>query len=573
MSEEKYIVSALKYRPSSWDTIVGQENIAKTLQQAIESDQLAQAYLFCGPRGVGKTSTARLFAKAINLKHDPELEDFSYNIYELDAASNNQVDDIRNLNDQVRIPPQKGKYKVYIIDEVHMLSQSAFNAFLKTLEEPPPHAVFILATTEKHKIIPTILSRCQVYDFHRISIADMVQHLQQIAEKESVKIELEALHVIAEKADGALRDALSCFDLMVNFCEGDISYKKVIQNLNILDHDYYFKLVDMMVENKIHDTLLLFAEILSKGFDGKLFISGMATHLRSLMMSKDERTLQIMDYSNDLKQKFAKQANVLDAQDITQMLTLLSETEVNYKSSQNQRLLIEVVLMQLCSIKDLKKKANSIAILPPNFIDLEHSSPVAQKVEVSSVKEHPKIEKQNSQETKEENLTKIITPRKSSTIKKRSLTSSISGLRKQFNEIEEKVHKDEQELIKSNSKFSSRLLEEKWMNFAETRKKEGKMGLYTTLSKTSPVLSNDFLVEFHLDSEVQKMELQNETQSLLDFLRKELNNGSIQLKLHVSALENQKISQLTSRERFFQMAEKNPDLHLFKEEFDLDIEY
>ena len=573
MSEEKYIVSALKYRPSSWDTIVGQENIAKTLQQAIESDQLAQAYLFCGPRGVGKTSTARLFAKAINLKHDPELEDFSYNIYELDAASNNQVDDIRNLNDQVRIPPQKGKYKVYIIDEVHMLSQSAFNAFLKTLEEPPPHAVFILATTEKHKIIPTILSRCQVYDFHRISIADMVQHLQQIAEKESVKIELEALHVIAEKADGALRDALSCFDLMVNFCEGDISYKKVIQNLNILDHDYYFKLVDMMVENKIHDTLLLFAEILSKGFDGKLFISGMATHLRSLMMSKDERTLQIMDYSNDLKQKFAKQANVLDAQDITQMLTLLSETEVNYKSSQNQRLLIEVVLMQLCSIKDQKKKANSIAILPPNFIDLEHSSPVAQKVEVSSDKEHPKIEKQNSQETKEENLTKIISPRKSSTIKKRSLTSSISGLRKQFNEIEEKVHKDEQELIKSNSKFSSRLLEEKWMNFAETRKKEGKMGLYTTLSKTSPVLSNDFLVEFHLDSEVQKMELQNETQSLLDFLRKELNNGSIQLKLHVSALENQKISQLTSRERFFQMAEKNPDLHLFKEEFDLDIEY
>ena len=573
MSEEKYIVSALKYRPSSWDTIVGQENIAKTLQQAIESDQLAQAYLFCGPRGVGKTSTARLFAKAINLKHDPELEDFSYNIYELDAASNNQVDDIRNLNDQVRIPPQKGMYKVYIIDEVHMLSQSAFNAFLKTLEEPPPHAVFILATTEKHKIIPTILSRCQVYDFHRISIADMVQHLQQIAEKESVKIELEALHVIAEKADGALRDALSCFDLMVNFCEGDISYKKVIQNLNILDHDYYFKLVDMMVENKIHDTLLLFAEILSKGFDGKLFISGMATHLRSLMMSKDERTLQIMDYSNDLKQKFAKQANVLDAQDITQMLTLLSQTEVNYKSSQNQRLLIEVVLMQLCSIKDQKKKANSIAILPPNFIDLEHSSPVAQKVEVSYDKEKPKIEKQNSQETKEENLTKIITPRKSSTIKKRSLTSSISGLRKQFNEIEEKVHKDEQQLINSNSKFSSRLLEEKWMNFAETRKKEGKMGLYTTLTKTSPVLSNDFLVEFHLDSEVQKMELQNETQSLLDFLRKELNNGSIQLKLHVSALENQKISQLTSRERFFQMAEKNPDLHLFKEEFDLDIEY
>ena len=358
MSDEKYMVSALKYRPQSWDSIVGQHNIAKTLQQAIQSDHLAQAYLFCGPRGVGKTSTARLFAKAINLKHDEKLQDFSYNIYELDAASNNQVDDIRNLNDQVRIPPQKGKYKVYIIDEVHMLSQSAFNAFLKTLEEPPPHAVFILATTEKHKIIPTILSRCQVYDFHRISILDIVDHLENIAKKEDVKIEKEALHVIAEKADGALRDALSCFDLMVNFCEGDITYKKVIQNLNILDHDYYFNLIDLVLENKIHESLLLFADILSKGFDGKLFISGLATHLRNLMMSKDERTLQILEYSSELKGKFSEQATRIDPDDITTMLTLLSESETSYKSSQNQRLLIEITLMQLCSVQIQKKKLN-----------------------------------------------------------------------------------------------------------------------------------------------------------------------------------------------------------------------
>jgi len=228
MAKEKYTVSALKYRPNSWDTIIGQQNIATTLKQAIDSDQLAQAYLFCGPRGVGKTSTARLFAKAINLKHDPKLNDFTYNIYELDAASNNQVDDIRNLNDQVRIPPQKGLYKVYIIDEVHMLSQSAFNAFLKTLEEPPPHAIFILATTEKHKIIPTILSRCQVYDFHRISISDTVLHLESIAKKEGVKVESEALHVIAEKADGALRDALSCFDLIVNLTSANTPYRQVV---------------------------------------------------------------------------------------------------------------------------------------------------------------------------------------------------------------------------------------------------------------------------------------------------------------------------------------------------------
>ena len=571
MSDEKYMVSALKYRPQSWDSIVGQHNIAKTLQQAIQSDHLAQAYLFCGPRGVGKTSTARLFAKAINLKHDEKLQDFSYNIYELDAASNNQVDDIRNLNDQVRISPQKGKYKLYIIDEVHMLSQSAFNAFLKTLEEPPPHAVFILATTEKHKIIPTILSRCQVYDFHRISILDIVDHLKNIAKKEDVKIEKEALHVIAEKADGALRDALSCFDLMVNFCEGDINYKKVIQNLNILDHDYYFNLIDLVLENKIHESLLLFAEILSKGFDGKLFISGLATHLRNLMMSKDERTLQILEYSSELKGKFSEQASRIDPDDITTMLTLLSESETSYKSSQNQRLLIEITLMQLCSVQIQKKKAKSVAILPPNFLDIEEIGPLPKNDQIK--KTDIKLKKQHESPELEVEETKIIAPKRSLSIKKRSLTTSISGIRKKLNDKEEQVQKQEELLINSNSKFSSHLLIEKWNKFAEIKKKEGKMGLHTTLTKSSPILKNDFNVDFHLDSEVQKMDLQKETPYLLEHLRKELNNGSIQIHLHVSEMENQKISQFTSRERFFQMAEKNPDLHLFKEEFDLDLEY
>ena len=571
MSDEKYMVSALKYRPQSWDSIVGQHNIAKTLQQAIQSDHLAQAYLFCGPRGVGKTSTARLFAKAINLKYDENLQDFSYNIYELDAASNNQVDDIRNLNDQVRIPPQKGRYKVYIIDEVHMLSQSAFNAFLKTLEEPPSHAVFILATTEKHKIIPTILSRCQVYDFHRISILDMVSHLKNIAKKEDVKIEEEALHVIAEKADGALRDALSCFDLMVNFCEGDITYKKVIQNLNILDHDYYFSLIDLVLENKIHESLLLFAEILSKGFDGKLFISGLATHLRNLMMSKDERTLQILEYSSELKDKFSNQASHIQADDITTMLTLLSESESSYKTSQNQRLLIEITLMQLCSVQVQKKKAKSVAILPPNFSDVEDTSPLPKNDQVE--KKEIQLKKQQESTPIESEEPKIIAPKRSLSIKKRSLTTSISGIRKKLNHQDEQVQKQEELLISSNSKFSTQLLIEKWNKFAEAKKKEGKMGLYTTLTKSSPILKNDFNVDFHLDSAVQKMDLQKETPYLLEHLRKELNNGSIQIHLHVSELENQKISQLTSRERFFQMAEKNPDLHLFKEEFDLDLEY
>ena len=571
MSDEKYMVSALKYRPQSWESIVGQNNIAKTLQQAIHSDHLAQAYLFCGPRGVGKTSTARLFAKAINLKHDENLEDFSYNIYELDAASNNQVDDIRNLNDQVRIPPQKGKYKVYIIDEVHMLSQSAFNAFLKTLEEPPSHAVFILATTEKHKIIPTILSRCQVYDFLRISISDMISHLKNIAKKEDVKIEEGALHVIAEKADGSLRDALSCFDLMVNFCEGDITYKKVIQNLNILDHDYYFKLIDIVLENKIHESLLLFADILSKGFDGKLFISGLATHLRNLMMSKDERTLQILEYSDELKDKFSNQASHIQADDITTMLTLLSESETSYKTSQNQRLLIEITLMQLCSVQVQKKKAKSVAILPPNFLDIEDTSPLPKNDQVEKTKIHLKKQQENPVHESEE--PKIIAPKRLLSIKKRSLTTSISGIRKKLNYQDEQVQKQEELLISSNSKFSTQLLLEKWNEFADVKKKEGKMGLYTTLTRSSPILKNDFNVDFHLDSEVQKMDLKKETPYLLEYLRKELNNGSIQIHLHVSELENQKISQFTSRERFFQMAEKNPDLHLFKKEFDLDLEY
>ena len=571
MSDEKYMVSALKYRPQSWESIVGQNNIAKTLQQAIHSDHLAQAYLFCGPRGVGKTSTARLFAKAINLKHDENLEDFSYNIYELDAASNNQVDDIRNLNDQVRIPPQKGKYKVYIIDEVHMLSQSAFNAFLKTLEEPPSHAVFILATTEKHKIIPTILSRCQVYDFLRISISDMISHLKNIAKKEDVKIEEGALHVIAEKADGALRDALSCFDLMVNFCEGDITYKKVIQNLNILDHDYYFKLIDIVLENKIHESLLLFAEILSKGFDGKLFISGLATHLRNLMMSKDERTLQILEYSDELKDKFSNQASHIQADDITTMLTLLSESETSYKTSQNQRLLIEITLMQLCSVQVQKKKAKSVAILPPNFLDIENTSPLPKNDQVEKTQIHLKKQQESSAHESEE--PKIIAPKRLLGIKKRSLTTSISGIRKKLNHQDEQVQKQEELLISSNSKFSTQLLLEKWNEFADVKKKEGKMGLYTTLTRSSPILKNDFNVDFHLDSKVQKMDLQKETPFLLEYLKKELNNGSIQIHLHVSELENQKISQFTSRERFFQMAEKNPDLHLFKKEFDLDLEY
>jgi len=575
MSNSNYTVSALKYRPNSWETIIGQENIATTLKQAIDSNQLAQSYLFCGPRGVGKTSTARLFAKSINLKHDPNLTDFTYNIYELDAASNNQVDDIRNLNDQVRIPPQRGNYKVYVIDEVHMLSQSAFNAFLKTLEEPPPHAIFILATTEKHKIIPTILSRCQVYDFHRISIPDMVAHLENIASKEGVKTEPEALHVIAEKADGALRDALSCFDLMVNFTNSNITYKEVVKNLNILDHDYYFKFADFIQKNLIHESLLLFSEIISKGFDGRLFINGLASHFRNLMIAKDERTLKILEYTKDTIEKFKTQAELFDNEYLTDLLSLTNEADSFYKTSQNQRLLVEILIMKLCSLRAEKKKLNFLEapIIAPDFKDI-NLVPSTKHVENQPLKEviEPK-EKHSPTKTYEPEKSEIIRPKTSLSIKKRSVAASITGIRQQINQESIAKNEDGGVEVLESSKFSQKLLEEKWNEFAEIKNKEGKIVLYTTLTKQNPELLDNFLIKFILDSEVQKMEFQTQNQLLLDFLRAELKNGHIQLALELTKSDNPKLTQLTSKERFFQMAEKNPDLHIFKEKFNLDLEF
>ena len=574
MTQQNYTVSALKYRPSSWDTIIGQDNISTTLRQAIESNQLAQAYLFCGPRGVGKTSTARLFAKEINLKHDPKLEDFTYNIYELDAASNNQVDDIRNLNDQVRIPPQLGKYKVYIIDEVHMLSQSAFNAFLKTLEEPPQHAVFILATTEKHKIIPTILSRCQVYDFHRISIPNMVLHLEEIAKKEGFKTEKEALHVIADKADGALRDALSCFDLMVNFTNGNVTYKEVVKNLNILDHDYYFKFTNYIIKNLIHDSLLLYNEISSKGFDGRLFLVGLASHFRNLMVSKDDRTIKILEHSEETIEKFRSQASELNNDYLTELLTFTNEADSLYKTSQNPRLHVEILIMKLCSIGAQKKKSK--------YLEAAISAPISDKINLDN---SLRVNKENIEKKvisipdksintiQEDVKTEIIRPKSSLSSKKRFTTASITGIRKKINDdSNSQVEVDKKQDV-SSTRFSQTLLEEKWNQFAELRKKEGKMGLHTTMTKTRPILNDDFSIEFIIDSEVQKIEFQTESQLLLDFLRSELKNGLIQLNLQITESKSPKLTQLTSRERFFQMAEENPDLHNFKEVFDLDIEY
>ena len=369
----EFVVSARKYRPQTFDTVVGQKTITGTLRNAIKNDHLAQAFLFCGSRGVGKTTTARILAKTINCFNRTENIEAcdtcesclsfnsgaSLNVYELDAASNNSVDDIRNLIDQVRVAPQLGSHKIFIIDETHMLSSSAFNAFLKTLEEPPKHVIFILATTEKHKIIPTILSRCQIFDFNRIKVQDIAEHLAGIATKEGVSADPEALHLIAMKADGALRDALSIFDQMVTFSGNNLTYKSISENLNILDYEYYFKIIEATEKEDIPQALLTFHDIIEKGFDGHNFIIGLADHYRNLLVCKDARTSGLLEVPETIQRKFEEQAKIVDSMAIMRALNVLSKADVQYKSSKNPRLLIEVSLMQLCSLKQEQEKKNS----------------------------------------------------------------------------------------------------------------------------------------------------------------------------------------------------------------------
>ena len=360
---ENFVVSARKYRPQEFETVVGQSHITDTLEHAIEENQLAQALLFCGPRGVGKTTCARILARKINERDGSTSEDgFAYNIFELDAASNNSVEDIRELTDQVRFAPQVGKYKIYIIDEVHMLSSAAFNAFLKTLEEPPAHAIFILATTEKHKIIPTILSRCQIYDFKRITIEDIQIHLKKIAEKESIQYEEDALYLIAQKADGALRDALSIFDRLATFTQKNITLAKAAEVLNILDYDQYLKIVDLAHQNKISETLFAFNEIVKKGFDSHLFIAGLGNHFRDLMMAQNPQTLSLIEVGDQTKIKFSEQSKSWNVQQLIDAIEICNHADINYKNSKNPRLTVEIALMQLSSLTAVgvqSKKKNS----------------------------------------------------------------------------------------------------------------------------------------------------------------------------------------------------------------------
>lgn len=586
-----FIVSARKYRPQTFDTVVGQQSITNTLKNAIVNKHLAQAFLFCGPRGVGKTTCARILAKTINclnLKTETEAcnecesctsfnEQHSFNIHELDAASNNSVEDIRNLVEQVRIPPQVGDRKIYIIDEVHMLSQAAFNAFLKTLEEPPAHAIFILATTEKHKIIPTILSRCQIFDFKRIQVEDVASHLAKICENENIEFETDALHIIGQKADGALRDGLSIFDRMVSFNKSKITYKDTIENLNILDYDYYFKAVDQALKQDIPSSLLTFNEILQKGFDGHNFINGLAEHLRNLLVCKNPQTVELMEVGDTIKRKYVEQSQICHLDFILGALEICNECDVQYKTSRNQRLLVELGLMQICSLSSeggLKKKRRKSFILTHTAFN----TPIAKfdkTIETPSVK--AQINKSHTQIPKVAEIPKVqkaILKKANPDIINKIKKGSLSGL--SINQFLNKKEgeEDEQEITaatgESRSDFDQEQLNPLWLEYAKIIETKGKISLFRLFSEQFPKIDDNFLLHFPVESRALAEDLQTEKPELLTFLRKSLNNYCINIDFPVIAVEESKIL-YTPQDKLKHMLEKHPKLMYMKKHLDLDL--
>ena len=586
-----FIVSARKYRPQTFDTVVGQQSITNTLKNAILNNHLAQAFLFCGPRGVGKTTCARILAKTINclnLKSETEAcnacesctsfnEHHSFNIHELDAASNNSVEDIRNLVEQVRIPPQVGDRKIYIIDEVHMLSQAAFNAFLKTLEEPPAHAIFILATTEKHKIIPTILSRCQIFDFKRIQVEDVASHLAKICENEKIEFEPDALHIIGQKADGALRDGLSIYDRMVSFNQAKITYQDTIENLNILDYDYYFKAVDQALKQDIPSSLLTFNEILQKGFDGHNFINGLAEHLRNVLVCKNPKTVELLEVGDTIKTKYVEQSQNCHQDFILGALEICNECDVQYKNSRNQRLLVELGLMQICSLSTeggVKKKRRKSFILthtafktPIAKFDKTIESPTI-KAQIN--KSHTQIPKVAKTPKVQKAILKKANPAIINKIKK----GGLSGL--SINQFLNKKEgeEDEQEITaatgKSRSEFNEEQLNPLWLEYAKTIEKKGKISLFRLFSEQFPKIDDNFLLHFPVESKALAEDLQTEKPELLTFLRKSLNNYGINIDFPVIAVEESKML-YTPQDKLKHMLEKHPKLMYMKKHLDLDL--
>ena len=573
---EHFVVSARKYRPQTFKDVVGQQAITNTLLNAIDNNHLAQALLFTGPRGVGKTTCARILAKMINSDgNTSEDEDFAFNIFELDAASNNSVDDIRNLTDQVRIPPQVGKYKVYIIDEVHMLSQAAFNAFLKTLEEPPKHCIFILATTEKHKIIPTILSRCQIFDFKRITVTDAKEYLKYIAQEQGITAEDDALHIIAQKADGAMRDALSIFDRVVSFSGKNLTRQAVTENLNVLDYETYFESTDLILENKIPELLVQFNTILSKGFDGHHYIAGLASHFRDLMVCKNQATIELLEVGEETKQKYVEQCLKTSNAFLMKGIQLANDCDLKYKTSKNQRLLVELTLMQLASITfDGEKKNSKQFIIPPSYFKAKGITPIT----VKKPEQTPQII-ETQREVIEQAIdnepvlavAEPVTLPKISIEKPKKVTSGLS-LKSIREKKEHQIRQldviiDEEDLPKEP--VSQEALTEAWKAYTKLLDKKGEKILASILQMDDPKLEST-AIHLTYSNNTNKIELERAQYPLLAYLRKTLQNFDLHLNITVNEEVAKKYA-FTPREKYEKLKEKNPNIELLKKTFGLDI--
>ena len=624
---ENYIVSARKYRPATFDTVVGQRALTTTLKNAIANQKLAHAYLFCGPRGVGKTTCARIFAKTINCLHPKEdgeacnecescqafNEQRSYNIHELDAASNNSVEDIRSLIEQVRIPPQIGKYKVYIIDEVHMLSQAAFNAFLKTLEEPPHHAIFILATTEKHKILPTILSRCQIYDFNRISVSDMVEHLKSVALKEHVEAEPEALNVIAQKADGGMRDALSIFDQVVSFTNGHITYKSVIDNLNVLDYEYYFRLTDCFLENKVTECMLLFNDVLKKGFDGNHFITGLSSHLRDLLVSRDPATLPLLEVGASIRERYQAQAQKCTPQFLYKAMKLCNDCDLNYRLSKNKRLLVELTLIQVAqltaeaeepgqgrspkqTLSPVFNQATAQAAQPAtpkpqpaagnyaaqpagNYASTlqqpNASYRPAEPVQPATSAPSPQASAPGAGPMHANPLPKTSAEKKIPVMKAGSMGISIRRSQAPQTEKAAPAAQATAAIPQADANWEDYIFNEKdlnyyWREFAARLPKEEAANAGRMMNMQPQLLKDGVTFEVAVDNDIVQKYMQQLAPHIETHLRTQLHNRKIRMTVRVSA-PNENIRAYSHVERFQMMSQKNPKLLKLKETLGLEL--
>ena len=590
---EEYIVSARKYRPMSFDTVVGQSALTTTLKNAVKSGKLAHAYLFCGPRGVGKTTCARIFAKAINCQNptpDGEAcnecescqsfnEQRSLNIFELDAASNNSVEHIKTLMEQTRIPPQLGKYKVFIIDEVHMLSTAAFNAFLKTLEEPPAHVIFILATTEKHKILPTILSRCQIYDFERMTVANTIDHLKHVAEKEGILYEEEALAVIAEKADGGMRDALSIFDQAASFCQGNITYQKVIEDLNVLDSEYYFRLVDYCLENKVTEAMVLLNDIINKGFDGGLLIQGLAKHVRNVLMAKDPQTLPLLEVSEQQRQRYQEQAKRCPTPYLYKGLQLMNQCDINYRQSSNKRLLVELTLIEVAQITQPEeggasgRKPRRLKSLFKNLMQQTQPKTAVPQVTAASSVSSPSAPAAATA-TAETPKSEAVVQQPRPALKADSIGVSWNNLRKMSLKpskmnIPPGIMGTEGQSREDNFVFSQEDLELQWMAMCNRMPRQ-LIGIATRMKNMNPTITEMPKVVVVVGNDLIRQEMEQIHGSIVNTLKRDLHNSSIVLDIVVDE-HHDEVKILTRREQFTEMVKANSAVEKLRTVFDLEL--